>query len=168
MQMEIKKAIVTIFVSEKTDFKTKAVARVQGGFSDSTSGYLSKKTQDTNSERPAYPYDRHSITTAKMRRRPERPLRDAWVKMTGAYILGRPKRPFSFFCKIKDTVFIFKADVFGRQHLCCFSSLKSHTYFRLHFLKHAIHLNKCTVFLPVIKHGKHHQTPGLSEVAEDE
>ena len=110
MQMEIKKAIVTIFISEKTDFKTKAVARVQGGFSDSTSGYLSKKTQDTNSERPAYPYDRHSITTAKMRRRPERPLRDAWVKMTGAYILGRPKRPFSFFCKIKDTVFIFTSN----------------------------------------------------------
>ena len=41
-----KKAGVGILISDKTDFKTKAITTAKEGPSNSTSGYLSKETQN--------------------------------------------------------------------------------------------------------------------------
>ena len=55
--MEIgKNAGVTILTPDKTDFKTKAITRDKEGPSNSTSDYLSKEAQSTNSKRYMHLY----------------------------------------------------------------------------------------------------------------
>ena len=57
MKMETKqrKAGVAILTSDKTDFKTKTITRDKEGPSNSTSGYLSKETQNTKLKRHTQP-----------------------------------------------------------------------------------------------------------------
>ena len=43
-----RKAGVAIFIPDKINFKTKAITRDKEGPNNSTSGYLSQKTQNTN------------------------------------------------------------------------------------------------------------------------
>ena len=57
-----KKSGVTIFIPDKTDFKTKAISRDKEGPSNSSSGCLCKETPDTKLEREIRPSDHCSVT----------------------------------------------------------------------------------------------------------
>ena len=62
MSIEIKKITgIAIIVSDKKTFKTKAITRDKERSSNSTSGYLSKETQNANSKRHILPYVHCSI-----------------------------------------------------------------------------------------------------------
>ena len=50
----MKKTLLVILISDKIDFKTKATMKDQ--VCNSTSGYLSKETQNTNLKRHMHPY----------------------------------------------------------------------------------------------------------------
>ena len=50
-----KKAWVAILKPDKIDFKTKTITRDREGPGNSTSGYLSPKTQNTKSKRHIHP-----------------------------------------------------------------------------------------------------------------
>ena len=57
----MKKSWVALLISDKIDFKTKAITGDEEGPSNFTSGYLSKETQNTNLKRYMHPYVHCSI-----------------------------------------------------------------------------------------------------------
>ena len=82
-KLKIKKSWGSNNIPDKRDFKMKAITRDEKGSSNSTSGYLSKETQNTKLKRLTLYIDMFVaalFTIAKLWEQPKCPSMDNWIK----------------------------------------------------------------------------------------